>query len=90
MARAAARVVQCEGDDANQHEQVQGGIPMVIQFMDSAVGAQVYVNPAFVVTVRPDPTDPDHLSLLKLEDGETVPVRGDHRQVSGKLSPTPE
>ncbi|WP_441287594.1 hypothetical protein ACSRUE_36425 [Sorangium sp. KYC3313] len=59
---------------------------MIVQFMDRATGTAVYINPAYVMTVRPDPTDPDHLSDVKLRDGESVEVMGDHRQVAEKLT----
>jgi hypothetical protein len=36
--------------------------------------------------VRPDPANPDHSSTVKLRDGETVRVQGDHREVSDKLA----
>ena len=57
--------------------------------MDSVAGTAVYVNPAYVVTLRPDPGDPDHVSIVKVRDGETIRVRGDHREVADKLARTP-
>lgn len=59
---------------------------MIVQFVDSKAGAPIYINPAYVVTMRPDPSDPDNISLIKTEDGECLTVRGEHRQVADKLS----
>jgi hypothetical protein len=62
---------------------------MIFQFFDTSTGTAVYVNPVYVVTIRPDPQDPDHRSVLKLRDGETIPVRGEHRDVADKLARPP-
>jgi hypothetical protein len=59
---------------------------MVVQFTDSAAGAPVYLNPEYVLSVRPDPADPDHVSVVKLRDGESIRVRGDHSAVADKLA----
>jgi hypothetical protein len=59
---------------------------MVIPFIDTTSGGPVYVNPAYVVTLRPDPLDPE-ASLLKTRDGECIHVKGDHREVAYKLTP---
>jgi hypothetical protein len=61
---------------------------MIVEFTDSVTATAVYVNPDFVLSVRPDPADPDRVSIVKLEDGETIRVRGDHRQVADKLRRT--
>ena len=58
---------------------------MIVQFMDSVTGVPVYINPAYVVTLRPDPADPDHLSIITVRDGETLRVRGEHQKVAEKL-----
>jgi hypothetical protein len=57
--------------------------------MDTAAGTAVYINPAYVVSLRPDPADPDHVSIVRLRDGESIRVRGDHREVADKLARTP-
>jgi hypothetical protein len=62
---------------------------MMVPLLDSVVGAAVYVNPIDVVTLRPDPVDPDHGSLVKIRDGEVIRVRGDHRDVAGRLTRPP-
>jgi hypothetical protein len=62
---------------------------MIAQFMDSVTGTPVYINPTYVVALRPDPTAPDRVSLLKLSDGESLRVRGDHQEVADKLARTP-
>jgi hypothetical protein len=59
---------------------------MIVQFIDQSAGTPVYINPAYVVTVRPEPRNPDHSSIVKLRDGEALEVKGDHRQVADKLS----
>jgi hypothetical protein len=62
---------------------------MMVQFMDSVTGTAVYINPHYVVTVRPDPGDLDRVSIVKLSDGETIRVRGEHREVAEKLARAP-
>jgi hypothetical protein len=59
---------------------------MIVPFMDSVAGTAVYVNPAYVVTLRPDPADPTHVSIVKLRDGEAIRVRGEHKEVADKLA----
>jgi hypothetical protein len=46
----------------------------------------VYFNPEYVVSVRPDPENPDHSTLVKLKDGEYLRVRGEHTDVAKKLA----
>jgi hypothetical protein len=58
---------------------------MIVQFMDIAAGTAVYINPTYVVTIRPDPADPDHVSIVRLRDGESIRVKGDHWDVADKL-----
>lgn len=60
---------------------------MIVPFVDTSVGSTVYINPDYIVTLRPDPADPDHASLLKTRDGECIHVKGEHREVAGKLQP---
>jgi hypothetical protein len=67
----------------------EGGFLMIVQFMDSVTGAPVYVNPAFVVSMRPDPADPTRVTLIKLQDGESLRVWGEHSEVAEKLAPQP-
>ena len=62
---------------------------MIVPLMDSVAGTAVYINSFYVVTLRPDPGDPDHVSVVKVRDGETIRVRGDHREVADKLARTP-
>jgi len=59
---------------------------MLVPFMDSVAGAAVYLNPEYVVSLRPDPGDPTRVSLVKLRDGETIRLVGDHREVAEKLA----
>jgi hypothetical protein len=58
---------------------------MIVPFTDAAAGTTVYINPDYVVSLRPDPTDPDGVSLAKLRDGEMIRLRGGHREVADKL-----
>lgn len=62
---------------------------MIVQFMDTVAGTAVYINPMYVVTPRPDPADPDHVSVVRLRDGESIRVKGDHREVADKLVRSP-
>jgi hypothetical protein len=62
---------------------------MIAQFMDTITGTAVYINPAYVVALRPDPADPDHVSIIQLRNGESIRVRGDHREVADRLARTP-
>ena len=59
---------------------------MVTQFIDANIGIAVYINPAHVMSLRPDPEDPDHFSIVKLRDGESIRVRGGHEEVAARLS----
>jgi hypothetical protein len=61
-------------------------VAMIVQFIDSVMGTPVYVNPAYVVTLRPDPADPDHISIIKIRDGESIRVRGGDKEVADKLA----
>jgi hypothetical protein len=51
---------------------------MIVRFMDSKAGSPVYINPELVMSLRPDSAIIDGGSIVKLGDGETVPVLGDH------------
>jgi hypothetical protein len=59
---------------------------MIVQLTDSVTGTPVYLNPAYVVSLRPDPADPTRVSLVKLRDGESIRVLGDHQTVADKLA----
>ena len=59
---------------------------MIVQLMDSVAGTPVYINPAYGVTLRPDPADPDHISIIKIRDGESIRVRGSDKEVADKLA----
>jgi hypothetical protein len=59
---------------------------MIVQFFDSVAGTSVYINPAYVVTFRPDPDDPLHVTIVKLNDGETIRVQAAHNEVAEKMS----
>ena len=61
---------------------------MIVPLRDSVTGTAVYINPAYVVSLRPDPADPDRVSMLKLSDGELIRVLGDHETVAEKLART--
>jgi hypothetical protein len=59
---------------------------MIMEFMDSVAGTAVYLNPAYVVSLRPDPGDPTRVTIVKLSDGESIRVVGEHREVADKLA----
>ncbi len=59
---------------------------MVVQFVDNVVGTPVYINPLYVMALRPDPVDPTRVSIVKLEDGESIRVQGDHEDVARRLA----
>jgi hypothetical protein len=61
---------------------------MIVPFSEASSGVAVYINPAFVISLRPDPADPDRTSEIKLSDGEIVRVRGIHEDVAERLSRT--
>ena len=62
---------------------------MIVPFVDSVTGTAVYINPDYVVALRPDPAAPDRISIVRLRDGETIRLLGEHREVADKLSRTP-
>jgi hypothetical protein len=59
---------------------------MLAQFMDGVAGTVVYLNPEYVVSLRPAPEDPSRASIIKLRDGESIHVQGEHREVADKLA----
>jgi len=61
---------------------------MVVPFVDTVVGTPVYINPVYVVSLRPDPADPDRVSIIKLRDGESIRAKGHHREVANTLART--
>ncbi len=42
-------------------------------------------DPAYVVSLRPDPEDPDHVSNVRLRDGEEIRAKGAPEEIVGKL-----
>ena len=58
---------------------------MIVPFFEATSGVAIYVNPAYVISVRPDPADPDRTSIVKLSDGETVRLRGGHDDIATRL-----
>ena len=59
---------------------------MIVRFMDSVAGTAVYINPDYVVSVRPDPANPTEVTQVKLSDGESLRVVGDHEDVARRLA----
>jgi hypothetical protein len=59
---------------------------MIVQLYDTVTGTPVYINPVYVVSLRPDPADPDHVSIVMLRNGESIRVKGEHREVADKLA----
>jgi hypothetical protein len=62
---------------------------MIVPFVDSVAGTAVYINPDHVVALRPDPAVPGRVSIIKLRDGESIRVEGDHQEVADKLARIP-
>jgi hypothetical protein len=62
---------------------------MIVPLVDSVTGTAVYINPDFVVSLRPDPANPDGITVLRLRDGESIRVHGGHEVVADKLSRAP-
>ena len=62
---------------------------MIAKFVDAVAGTAVYINPQYVLTLRPDPNDPTKVTLVKLSDGESIRVRGEHTEVADKLARPP-
>ena len=60
---------------------------MIVQFTDSVAGTSVYINPVYVVSMRPDPADPTRVTMVKFRDGESIRVFGNHEEVASKLAP---
>ena len=58
---------------------------MIVQFTDSVTATPVYVNPSYVTSLRPDPTDPLKVTIVRLQDGESIRVRGEHQAVASRL-----
>jgi len=58
---------------------------MIVPFIDSVTATSVYLNPDFVMSLRPDPADPHRVTIIKLKDGETLRVIGEHTEVAEKL-----
>lgn len=59
---------------------------MVVEPVDSVAGTPVYDTPDYAVTLRPDPGDPDHISMVRSRDGEFIRVRGSDPEVADKLA----
>ena len=54
--------------------------------MDSVAGTAVTINPDYVASLRPDPAHPTRVSIVKLRDGESSRLQGDHREAADKIS----
>ena len=54
--------------------------------MNGNHGTAVCINPTYVVTLRTDPVDLDRISVIKLEDRETIRVLVKQREVADKRS----
>ena len=59
---------------------------MIVQLYDTVTSTPVYINPTYVVSLRPDPADPDHVNIVMLRNGESIRARGEHREVADKLA----
>jgi hypothetical protein len=63
---------------------------MVVRFVDSNTGTAVYINPEYVMSLRPDPVKIESGSIVSLRNGETIRVEGAHEEVAAKLARTAE
>ena len=61
---------------------------MIVAFAEAKSGVPIYINPSFVVSLRPDAADPEHTTVVRLSDGETLRLRGGHDEVAPRLSRT--
>jgi hypothetical protein len=61
---------------------------MIVAFTEATSGVPIYINPSFVVSLRPDPADPEHTTVVRLSDRETLRLRGGHDEVAPRLSRT--
>jgi hypothetical protein len=43
--------------------EAKGWFLMIAQFTDSVAGTAVYINPAYVMTLRRDPDDPEKVTM---------------------------
>ena len=59
---------------------------MIVRLMDYVAGTAVYLNPDFVVSLRPDPEAPTTSTRINLSDGESLRVHGEHGEVAAKLN----
>ena len=57
----------------------------MVHFTDRVTGATVYINPEYVMSIRPDPAAPDSASIIRIRDGEPIHVQGSHTEVPAKL-----
>jgi hypothetical protein len=62
---------------------------MIVPFFDTNAGTTVCVNPEYLVTLRPDPAEPERTSIVKLRDSETFRVQGTHVEAAAKLARAP-
>jgi hypothetical protein len=62
---------------------------MIVPFFEATSGVAIHINPAFVVSLRPDPADPERTSIVKLSDGESLRIRGGHDDIAARLSRAP-
>ena len=61
---------------------------MIVAFAEATSGLPIYINPSFVVSLRPDPADPERTTVVRLSDGETLRLRGGHDEVAPRLTRT--
>ena len=63
---------------------------MIVQLLDRAADAAEYINPENVIMMRPDFEPLLEATIVKLNEGKTLTVIGDHREVADKLRPVLE
>jgi hypothetical protein len=56
--------------------------------MDHIAGTPVYINPEYVMSLHPNPTEPTRITMAKHWDGESIRVHSDHQEVADRLAQT--
>jgi hypothetical protein len=67
---------------------IECGRPLIVKLLDRIAGAAVYINPEYVMSLHPDPTEPTRITMAKHWDGESIRVHSDHQEVADRLAQT--
>ena len=63
---------------------------MIVRFADANTGTPIYINPEYVMSLRPDPVKIESGSIITIRNGETIRVEGAHEEVAARLARIPE